>query len=688
MSESDDRSGRKVPSDDQRTVFVPSKRGRSTGTGDAPTSESGPIAETGAEPLEDDWGPEEGSPESRTEWLPQAEEGAPRPSDPPAAQVPAGPPISAPGTGTAGQTAIKIGDCLNHIYEVKRFIARGGMGEVFEGVNVTSDERVAIKVMLPSLAADPNVIAMFRREARSMTRLQHEALVQYRVLAQEPQLGILYIVTDFIDGTPLCDVLGTLKPSPDQLEMLLRRLASGLRVAHQLGVLHRDISPDNVLLESGKIERAKIVDFGIAKDLTPGSGTIIGEGFAGKLGYVAPEQLGDFNRELGPWTDVYSLALVLTAAAVGHDLKMGGTLVDAVDRRRKGVDLTGVPEALRPVFAAMLRPNPAERLRSMDEVLAMLDAARRPSLPPVDGDSHGTKLPRYAPIAGVVAAVVLLGGVTVWLTSGSHKSSPSTQASQSQAVPHPGVRQAGPAAAADPVETARSAIESVVPSIGCSWLDVVSITGGSDQLNVVLGGVARDPSDAQAEVDTALRSAGLPNTNLDAASVAPIEPGGCAAIDAYRQIQNTGAPRLSTKQRIWNMHLLKSGDYKGQQGAQPIIRLTIADPKSDMTLFGIEPSGVISELLNSRQHLNQAVAAGNPTKVGDDAYELKMDLNHQGWSGLILITGKGPFPPNVVRPGLGARDMAWREHFANVAAQQGWRADMLWFKVDSQRGGD
>jgi serine/threonine-protein kinase len=278
--------------------------------------------------------------------------------------------------------------------------------------------------------------------------------------------------------------------------------------------------------------------------------------------------------------------------------------------------------------------------------------------------------------------------VTLWLTSGSHKSGPPAPQSQTQTVQHPAGQQISPAAASDPVEAARAAIESVVPSIGCSWLDIVSITGDNGQLNVVLGGVARDPSDAQAEVDTALRAAGIPNTNLDAAAVASIEPGGCAAIDAYRQIQNTGAPRLSTKQRIWNMHLLKSGDYVGQQGAQPVIRLTIADPKTDMTLFGIEPSGVISELLNSRQHLNQAVAAGNPTKVGDDAYELKMDLNHQGWSGLILITGKGPFPPNLIRPGLGARDMAWRERFANVAAQQGWKADMLWFKVDSQRGGD
>ena len=101
---------------------------------------------------------------------------------------------------------IKVGDMLNHIFEVKRFLARGGMGEVFEGCNVNTDEKVAIKVMLPALASDEKVIAMFRKEAKTLTKLHHQALVQYRVLAQEPQLHVLYIVTDFIEGTNLSDV--------------------------------------------------------------------------------------------------------------------------------------------------------------------------------------------------------------------------------------------------------------------------------------------------------------------------------------------------------------------------------------------------------------------------------------------------------------------------------------------------
>jgi serine/threonine-protein kinase len=691
VSEADDKGG-KPPPEEQRTVFVPPRRPAASPPEQPPSEDPGPDTAGSAAPAPPDWNaPDDGSGD-KTEWVPFEH---PADKGPPASEAPASRPsqaTSSPGAaGAPAKTTIEIGDCLNHIYEVKRFIARGGMGEVFEGVNVTSDERVAIKVMLPSLAADPNVIAMFRREARSMTRLQHEALVQYRVLAQEPQLGILYIVTDYIDGTPLCDVLATVKPSPEQLEMLLRRLASGLRAAHQLGVLHRDISPDNVLLEGGQMERAKIVDFGIAKDLNPGSATIIGDGFAGKLGYVAPEQLGDFNRELGPWTDVYSLALVMAAAAVGHDLKMGGTLVDAVDKRRAGPDLSGVPENVRPVLAAMLRANPAERLRSMDDVIAMLDARRAPPPPTAPA---AAKLPRAAIVGGGATAILLLGGLTFWLTSGSEQAGGGPAAVQSQSGQAPAARGSQSLAQRDPVRAADAAINSIIPSIPCSWLNV-SVKGSAGDLTVLLGGVAGDPSEAQAEVASALTRASLPNANIDASAIAPIEPGGCSALDAYRQIRNSEAPRLNTPQPIWHRNTVAdAGDYKGQRVAKPLISFSTDDPRTDLAIIGIAPSGLIDHLIDSRSDLEDGVQASlaalragdaketNPTKTGPNRYEFKLDINHEGWSGLVLITGQGPFPADIVRPSLGARNIAWQERFATYAARHGWKADMLWFKVE------
>lgn len=147
-----------------------------------------------------------------------------------------------------------MGDVLNHLYEVRRPIARGGMGEVFEGSNVNySEERVAIKVILPHLAADPAVQGMFFKEARTLTRLSHPALVQYRTMAQEPQLGVFYIVTEFVDGPNLSDRLGDLNADPAQIASLMRRLAEGLAVAHSMGAIHRDISPTTSCSKAGRL---------------------------------------------------------------------------------------------------------------------------------------------------------------------------------------------------------------------------------------------------------------------------------------------------------------------------------------------------------------------------------------------------------------------------------------------------
>ncbi len=567
------------------------------------------------------------------------------------------------------RVGIKPGDILNHIFEVKRFIARGGMGEVFEGANVITDERVAIKVMLPALAADPNVISLFHREARTLTNLHHEAVVQYRVLAQEPTLGVLYFVTEYIEGAPLSEVLGTLHATPEQLTGLLRRLASGLRAAHALGAIHRDISPDNVLLRDGRLERAKIIDFGIAKDLDPGTATIVGDGFAGKLGYVAPEQLGDFGRRLGPWTDVYSLGLVMLAVAAGRDVGMGGSLVDAVDKRRAGPDLTAAPPSLRGVLEAMTRANPDTRLGSMDAVLAELDRAATPPPPPPPMVKRAAT-PRWAlPAAGGVAAALLLAV----LATERHSPDPMTVA-KSPVITRPG----------DPVELARDAINAALPSVSCTWLSVAAIRRGTHGVEVGLTGVAGDPSAAQSEIDRALKAQGVARANLDFADVSPITQPGCAVLDAYRQIRGTDTGRLTTTQRKWEMRTQAAGSaFPGEVAAEAVVGIA-PDPAQDFTLIGLEPSGKITAVFADRAAFAKQVAAstkGVPlSALGGDHYRMTLDLDHQGWSGLLLLTGKGPFDPATVAPPLGARGPDWRDKLVTQASAKGWRADMLWFK--------
>lgn len=558
---------------------------------------------------------------------------------------------------------IKVGDVLNHIFEVRRFLARGGMGEVFEGININTDERVAIKVMLPQLAADPNVIGMFRKEARTLTRLNHEGLVAYRVLAQEPQLGVLYIVTEFIDGVNLADALGKEQPTAADLALLLRRLASGLRVAHQLGAIHRDISPDNVLLEDGELGKAKVIDFGIAKDLDPGSKTIVGEGFAGKLNYVAPEQLGDFGRDVGPWTDVYSLALVILAVALGKNVQMGGSLVDAVDKRRAGPDISAIPEEIRPIIAKMLAPNPADRLRSMDEVLAELE----PKIALVAPEQIKSKTPLF--IGGGVAAAALAVAAYFAFTS-------------------------GPAISSDPIEGTRQVVNASLPSVGCTWLDVIKVEQAGGQVAVALTGVAGNPKAAQDEIGKALAAQKITNATLNFDAVAPITQSGCAALDAYRQIRGTDAQRLKTAKPIWQMTMQpndpKLTGYPGKVAANVPLQISVGEPSRDIAIIGIEPSGVIdAEFLGpgsgvlGRSQL-QSIAQSNPDIVsakGKEAYQMRLDVDHEGWSGVLMLSGKGPFDQALIAPGLGARGPDWLNKFVSTAAEHGWQSDMVWFKT-------
>jgi serine/threonine-protein kinase len=592
----------------------------------------------------------------------------------------------APRTGDAH---IQVGDVLNHIFEVKRFIARGGMGEVFEGCNVNSDERVAIKVMLPALAADPSVQAMFRKEARTLTRLSHPALVAYRVLAQEPQLGVFYIVTEYIDGANLSDVLDKVKATPAELLALTRRLADGLRAAHALGAIHRDMSPDNVLLEDGKLAQARIIDFGIAKDLDPGAKTIIGDGFAGKLGYVAPEQLGDFDREVGPWSDVYGLGLVILAVALGRNVDMGTNFVDAIDKRRKGVDLSAVPDQVRPVLEKMLKPNPAERLRSMDEVIAAVDAASaapakaepKPAVPsepvrvsaPISATNEGGGN-RKLILGGVAGAVLLLAGGAFLAFGGGNDAAPEVAATAPVASPT--------ASTNDPTTVARAAVTKILPNLECTWLDLTNATMTADGLAVSLAGVAGHPADAQAAVSKAVTDAGAPLASADFADVAPITGTECASIDALRAIRSTGKTHLSVPQRKFEMSRLADGEYAGQIGARSVINLDIGDPSQNFALYGIEPNGAISALVADRKAFAEIPKTGDPiADLGGDRYRLQIDANHTGWSGIILLTGKSGFSDSYVVAGPGARTPEWRKRFADAAAAGEWKAEMVWFKM-------
>jgi serine/threonine protein kinase len=259
---------------------------------------------------------------------------------------------------------------LNGMYEIGTLLAQGGMGEVYRGFNIQTRDPVAIKVILPELARNADAFALFRREASTLHDLQHEAIVRYFVFSVDPDLQRAYLAMEFVDGPSLKSKIAQGPLSLAEVTILRKRIAGALEAAHRVGVIHRDISSDNIILPGNDPRRAKIIDFGIARSQRPGEGTLIGGAFAGKYNYVAPEQLGLAGGEVTAKSDIYSFGLVLAEALRGHPIDMNGTQVEIVEKRRSVPDLSGIDLSMRPLLQTMLQPLPANRPESMAAIAA------------------------------------------------------------------------------------------------------------------------------------------------------------------------------------------------------------------------------------------------------------------------------------------------------------------------------
>ncbi|QIA24486.1 serine/threonine-protein kinase [Mesorhizobium sp. AA22] len=261
-----------------------------------------------------------------------------------------------------------VGTQLSGIYELDERIGFGGMGEVYRGHNIQTGDHVAIKIVLPEFARDQTILSLFRKEASILNHLSHEAVVRYHVFTIDPGIGRPYLAMEFVDGQSLFDIMRRGPMPTEDVRKLCHRLASGLSAVHQAGAIHRDLSPDNIILPGGRVDRAKIIDFGIARSATVGGETLIGGKFAGKYNYVSPEQLGLYSGEVSEQSDIYSLGLVLAAALRGKPIDMGGSQYEIVEKRRSVPDLSDIDADFRGIVEAMLQPDPQERPISMADI--------------------------------------------------------------------------------------------------------------------------------------------------------------------------------------------------------------------------------------------------------------------------------------------------------------------------------
>jgi eukaryotic-like serine/threonine-protein kinase len=299
-------------------------------------------------------------------------------------------------------TRLDTGTQLNDTYEIDERIASGGMGEIYRGHNIQTGEPVAIKTILPELAEQETIFALFKREATILGRLNHDTIVRYYTFSRDPRLGRPYLAMEFVDGVSLADRMKAAPLTANEVRKVFAGVADGLALAHQAGVVHRDLSPDNIILRGGDVSRPKLIDFGIAKAANIGDGTVIGGGFAGKYNFVSPEQLGIHNREVDARSDIYSLGLVMAASLRGRPLDMGGSHVDLIEKRSRVPDLSDIDETIRPLVEAMLQPDPDGRPPSMTAVAEWLRSNRlaEPTMAPAIG---GFAAPVNGATAGAAA---------------------------------------------------------------------------------------------------------------------------------------------------------------------------------------------------------------------------------------------------------------------------------------------
>jgi len=345
--------------------------------------------------------------------------------------------------------SIRPGTVLFGVLEVVEEIGRGGMGRVYRAWHRRLEEPRAIKLIHPDLAGRQEVLDLFVSEARALLNVHHDAVVRCHDLLTGSD-GCVYLVMEFVEGPTLYDRIQEHGPlSEPEVWALGARIAEGLAAAHARGVVHRDLSPDNVLLPGGQPEKAKLIDFGVAKQLAVAS---VVEGFKGKFAFASPEQLGLFHGAIDGRSDLYSLGLVLAYCATGDAIPMGRTMAEAVELRRHLPALPrDFPSSLRDSIEALLQPDPRSRPTSAVELFA------EPGSP---GSRPRTR--RRPWLLGGLGVALAAAGVAVWWSIAGPRTSPRVVPEPSPVVqPIP-----APAPPADPFDRVR---EKLLGTRGSSY---------------------------------------------------------------------------------------------------------------------------------------------------------------------------------------------------------------------------
>jgi len=324
-----------------------------------------------------------------------------------------------------------IGETLGH-YRILDLLGAGGMGEVYRAEDTTLGREVALKVLPAELSSDPERLARFEREAKTLAALDHPNIVT--IHSVEEADGFRFLTMQLVEGKPLSELIPTDGMPLDRIFDIAIPLADALATAHERGVIHRDLKPANIMVTNEG--RVKVLDFGLAKlrqevqaplatelptEALTEEGRIIGT-----MPYMSPEQLE--GKEIDSRSDIFSLGVVLYELAAGERPFQGDTSVLLISSIFKdtpqSVDtLRGeLPHHLGRVIAHCLEKSPKRRYQTAIDVHNELDALKKEIESDVVARASSVSVPAMAPpkrfgwrlaAAGVVAVLLALG--VLWL---------------------------------------------------------------------------------------------------------------------------------------------------------------------------------------------------------------------------------------------------------------------------------